>query len=87
MCLDNVEAGATDERTARAPGMEPGWVCTKDRTTLTHNAKGRQASVVAECTNLFDKKSAAISGLLCPGSNTNGGSSALVSAPGSPTLG
>ena len=48
MYPENVQAGATDKRMAPATDMEPGRVCTKDGTTLTHTVKGMQASVVAE---------------------------------------
>ena len=48
MYLDNVHAGATYKRMARATGMEPGCVCTEDGTALTHTVKGMQVSVMAE---------------------------------------
>ena len=36
VCLDNVEAGATDEQMTQAPDMGPGRTYTKDGTALTN---------------------------------------------------
>ena len=71
--LDNVEAGAMEERMARALGMEPGRACTEDGTALTHTVEGMQASIVAGCADLFDDDASAISGPRCRGSSADGG--------------
>jgi hypothetical protein len=71
--LDNVEAGAMEERMARALGMEPGRACTEDGTALTHTVEGMQASVVAGCADLFDDDASAISGPRCRGGSADGG--------------
>ena len=63
VCLDNVEAGATDKRMAWAPGMEPGRACTDEGTALTHTVEGMQVSVMAGYTGLFNNDSPTILGL------------------------
>ena len=72
-CTWTVEAGAMEERMARALGMEPGRACTEDGTALTHTVEGMQASVVAGCADLFDDDASAISGPRCRGSSADGG--------------
>lgn len=84
--LDNVEAGATEERMARPPAMEPGRPCTEDGTALIHSVEGMQAGIVVGCADLFDDDASAISGMRSREPSAHGGKGGDPSVAGSTRL-